>query len=520
VALHCGKSHHISDALKLAEETISLPISYWHIDVLEDVFSWDFFPGCFNYRSYLDLVVKVLVAKNRNGENSVENSHQYMEMVKLILASIYYYLGHYSNSLANFKKSMELDPMFPIYKLKYAENLMETGRSQDSFEAGNLLAQLSGNSLVSREAFVLLKSLYDKNIFVPNNWQELESLFNKAYNGYSESNLEIDFLSPGLVTLNQSLANKNSFSIKKKLDLVKSKLLSVVVTGRNDDYMGNFKYRLTTCLNYLCRNLEHLRRLDDVEILITDWNSDVPLANVLTLSPEASRICKFVCVPPEIAARLQAPGEVFYPTCAMNTSLRRAKGEFVMMFDADSLMPYHSVRSLLDVLEGKQPVGLKLDQTFFYSSRHHLPLEVVQRELSLEQLDRYLLLNGPGFSKDEGWPGLGVCGAAQMMHRSLWQECRGYNQDFRIQGWLDAELTLRVTQHYAWVDLLSLGVVLFHMEHWADNRQGKENLQKHNPHDISSSLAVNDESWGLGDYELEIKRVSGFVDYQTTGFHN
>ena len=183
------------------------------------------------------------------------------------------------------------------------------------------------------------------------------------------------------------------------------------------------------------------------------------------------------------------------------------KDEFVMMFDADSLMPYHSVRSLLDVLEGKQPVGLKLDQTFFYSSRHHLPLEVVQQELSLEELDRYLLLNGPGFSKDEGWPGLGVCGAAQMMHRSLWQECRGYNQDFRIQGWLDAELTLRVTQHYAWVDLLSLGVVLFHMEHWADNRQGKENTQKHNPHDVSSSLAVNDENWGLGNYELEIKRI-------------
>ena len=51
-----------------------------------------------------------------------------------------------------------------------------------------------------------------------------------------------------------------------------SKLLTVAVTGRNDDYMGNFKYRLTTCLNYLARNLRDLGRLDEVEVLVTDWN--------------------------------------------------------------------------------------------------------------------------------------------------------------------------------------------------------------------------------------------------------
>lgn len=46
-------------------------------------------------------------------------------------------------------------------------------------------------------------------------------------------------------------------------DIIQSKLLSVVVTGRNDNYMGNFKYRITTCLNYLARNLKELGCLND-----------------------------------------------------------------------------------------------------------------------------------------------------------------------------------------------------------------------------------------------------------------
>lgn len=71
------------------------------------------------------------------------------------------------------------------------------------------------------------------------------------------------------------------------------KLLSVVVTDSNEDYVGNFKYRLTTCINYIARNLKDLGRLDDLEILVTDWNSGVPLSKVLALSPEAKQIWDF-----------------------------------------------------------------------------------------------------------------------------------------------------------------------------------------------------------------------------------
>lgn len=289
------------------------------------------------------------------------------------------------------------------------------------------------------------------------------------------------------------------------------KLLSVVVTGRNDDYMGNFKYRITTCLNYLARGLKDLGHLGDVEILVTDWNSEVPLAKVLPLSPEARRISHFVYVPPNVARTLQNPGEVFYPTCAMNTSLRRAEGEFLMMFDADSLIPCHSLRALLELLEGELTIPLRLKDTFFFCSRHLLPWEIVQRGLSLEDWDRYFLLNAGQLPSDPGLSGLGIAGAAQMMHRDIWHACRGYNEQLRIQGWLDAELTLRVTQRYPWIDLSSLGISLFHMEHWPRNRR-IPGVQAHNPHSVSPTFEVNDEYWGLGDYALDIQRAEAIVE--------
>jgi hypothetical protein len=49
-----------------------------------------------------------------------------------------------------------------------------------------------------------------------------------------------------------------------------SKLLSVVVTGRDDDYMPDYKYRITTSINHIARNLKQLGRLNDVIAMYPD----------------------------------------------------------------------------------------------------------------------------------------------------------------------------------------------------------------------------------------------------------
>lgn len=297
-------------------------------------------------------------------------------------------------------------------------------------------------------------------------------------------------------------------------DITPSKLLSIVVTGRNDNYMGNFKYRITTCLNYLARNLKDLGRLDDVEVLVTDWGSDVPLAKVLHLSPEAGRICRFVYVHPTIACAVQSDGS-FCQTLAVNVSLRRGKGKFLTLLETDSLFLWHSLQALLELLDGKLAVPFDINRMLFLVPRYKVPWEVVQREPTLEEWDRYLLLNAGSLPRPQGLSGLGISCSGQMMHRSLWHACRGYDQRLRYWGWSDAELTLRVTQYYPWVDLSSLGVSLFHMEHWPRNRH-VSGVRRSNPCYVSPTFEVNDENWGLANYELDIQTAENIIELSRT----
>jgi hypothetical protein len=297
--------------------------------------------------------------------------------------------------------------------------------------------------------------------------------------------------------------------------VVSSKLLSVVVVGRNDEYLGNFKYCISTCLNYLARGLKDLGRLDDVEILVTDWGSDVPLAKVLPLSPEAGHICSFVYVPPAITFTVRPDGG-FCDSWAVNAALRRGKGKFLMLSIADCLFPRHSLQALLDLLDGKVDVFSDVNSILFLLPRYQVPWEIVRREPTLEEWDRYLLLTAGSLPHDQGLPGLGIATAGQMMHRSIWHECYGHNEQLVGAAWTDAELTLRITQCYPWMDLSNIGVSVFHMAHWPHNRPMTWPNAVINPHVVSSTFAANDENWGLGNYELDVKTAENIVGSSRT----
>jgi hypothetical protein len=52
--------------------------------------------------------------------------------------------------------------------------------------------------------------------------------------------------------------------------------------------MGNSRWRLETTLNYVADQVEALARTKDVEVLVADWGSEIPLRNVLRRTPAAS----------------------------------------------------------------------------------------------------------------------------------------------------------------------------------------------------------------------------------------
>jgi tetratricopeptide (TPR) repeat protein len=154
-SLHFGQPRDVSEALDLAKETLEHPESAWQIDPMEDVFPLDFFSVCFNYRRYLD----------RINEHVMEGKSVQRDLVKLILASLLYYLSHYSNDPGYAKRAAALDPEFSAYTFRYAQQLIHRGWAGDLQEAVDLLVTLAEDTTHFVEALQTLQSLQARGCF-------------------------------------------------------------------------------------------------------------------------------------------------------------------------------------------------------------------------------------------------------------------------------------------------------------------------------------------------------------------
>lgn len=290
----------------------------------------------------------------------------------------------------------------------------------------------------------------------------------------------------------------------KENSLDNRKLLSICTMGRNDDYTHDFIYRITTTLNYIGRNLSQLGRLDDVEFVITDWGSQVPLAESLSLSPEAAQISRFVYVPIASVRQVQKDSEGFHLSLAANTSIRRARGEFVLLGQADVLITRHTLDSLLKVLESGVGPAVQLNETLFLCPRYHIPWQFVERQPGLEDWDRYLLMNTSELNyTEESVLNLGCGAGGLLMHRNLWERARGFDERYGGWGFQDIDLSVRVTENHSWLGLSTFGINFYHMGHAPVGRRVTAvQPQNQNPHYYNRNVTINNEEWGLGSHDL------------------
>src|SRR6187551_2708322 len=115
-----------------------------------------------------------------------------------------------------------------------------------------------------------------------------------------------------------------------------SPALTLILCSRNDQYLGNSRWRLETALNYAGDRVASLGRPDVVEIIVSDWGSDLPLRDVVALTPAAARITSFLTIPPALARELQQDSP-FAEVLALNAAARRARGRSVGRIDQDTL---------------------------------------------------------------------------------------------------------------------------------------------------------------------------------------
>jgi hypothetical protein len=285
--------------------------------------------------------------------------------------------------------------------------------------------------------------------------------------------------------------------------------LSLILCSRNDQYMGNSRWRLQTTLNYVAQMAHEISREEDVEVLVADWGSEIPLREILELSPLAARMVSFILIPPEIARDLQKDSP-FAEVLALNAAARRSSGEYIGRIDQDTLVGKRFFEYFFELYEGKQQLEAPLDSALLFANQRMFPYRVVICSPSLWTLEKFIGWFGR-FLKIEVSPkgrfychGVGIW----LIHRNLWNECGGYDERLIYMNAMEINMIARLMKKYKIVNLGQLvNYVFYHLEHyhpWV--RRSSSTHRKINPEAIFAKndiLNPNGSDWGLDQYHFE-----------------
>lgn len=193
--------------------------------------------------------------------------------------------------------------------------------------------------------------------------------------------------------------------------------LTVVVTGRNDNYGGDFDARLF-------RSVAHNGGLlaaagVEFEYLLAEWNplTDEPLLSqrFVATFPWARAIVIDGAIHRAYARNAAMP---FFEMPAKNAAIRRARGEWILVTNGDILFD--------DALVARIAAGSLAPRTFYRAHRIDVPPELPWPEL--KDPDRQLA-SGEGRLPPPYY--LGAGGDFALASRDLWLETTGFNEVIR-----------------------------------------------------------------------------------------
>ena len=298
--------------------------------------------------------------------------------------------------------------------------------------------------------------------------------------------------------------------------------LSLILCSRNDSYMGNSRWRLETSINLALLNAKDAIFLDKLEIVVSDWGSEVPLSEVLNLVPEAKDRVKFVHVPPDIAAMEQKDSK-FPEVIALNAAARRSSGEYIGRIDNDTVVGTDFFAKFEQLYENNPRDELDLADSFLFVERKSLPYRISRLSLQLKLISRFIKFFSIFFivesAKDWGrefwWSPVGI----MMFHRDIWNATQGYDERLIYWGWMEGDLALRLEQKHKIVEFSKfVGYSLYHLEHYSNlteykDRNGTATPRKKNePKFEGLNYCENSNEWGLHSSPIELS------EYQYSGF--
>jgi hypothetical protein len=289
--------------------------------------------------------------------------------------------------------------------------------------------------------------------------------------------------------------------------------LSLILCSRNDNYMGNSRWRLQTTLNYVADHVESLGREKDVEVLVADWGSEIPLQEVLQLTPSAAKITSFVLIPSDIA-RQQQKDSPFAEVLALNAAARRARGAYVGRIDQDTLVGRRSLEVFFELHEGRRKLEVPLDGALLFSNVRIVPYRFAVRSPSLRVVKGFVAKFGRRMKIEITsrhpfyWYSVGIW----MVSRDIWHACGGYDEEMLYMNGMEINMILRLLPKYPMVNLGEMtDCDFYHLEHYNPFVPRMSSVYRKVNREWRLDFNPNGADWGLAKHSLTIEPSRSIV---------
>lgn len=234
--------------------------------------------------------------------------------------------------------------------------------------------------------------------------------------------------------------------------------ISVIVTGRNDDYSGNLHQRMIPSLN-------HFTSLYD-EVVYVDFNS--PNGSYIeVIKDKLNKTGKLKCItvtPEDVIKINPSYKNKFIEVLARNIGIRRATGDYILSSNPDIVCERPNLEEVRD-------------DVFYAAARRDIPIELYT-QIDERHLPKFLLDNQEHFSKkprvvdnngnpiwdpNDRWSVVVCCGDYQFGHKDIWYKIRGFEESAVGRCYADSNLMKKAALNGFKIDEMILPV--FHLNH-------------------------------------------------------
>ena len=275
---------------------------------------------------------------------------------------------------------------------------------------------------------------------------------------------------------------------------------SIVLTGRHDNYGGDFNERFFNALRF---NLDRLaERGVSYEVVLAEWNPVAGRRYLCELLGEtfasvpAARLRRYVIAPEFHRAMTQNPRLDYLEYVAKNVGVRRASAPWILVTNTDVLLG----RRVVDTLAG----GQLTPGTVYRAPRYDIKIGADQTHLAWDALEdpanhvRRPVIKPPLYS--------GGSGDFVLADRGTFHRLRGFNEVYRAAR-VGIDLNFLVKVHGSGYPIADIGGPVYHINHVGSLRISKA-MFRDNTADTpwgdlrwhSRHVAYNNpDGWGLGE---------------------